>query len=370
MIIPKIDSTGHHKNMALALTHLNAHKPVDKKAVNQITPAQSAMELAKAELGTDIIDLDNLFPSDEALYEAQENIGIAMGSQLNSGRSGQGSVADRSRPRSMVQRLARQVASTAPDQLESLRERIAAVIEVEEVDDLLNSMKRHKFDLGEMALLLGSMLNEKGLTTKRRNQLEQALNGIMDDEDWVLQLFGKLEFGAINHSGLAELRRLYQRAASRKSGLTYWFSQFRQLKDRQRKLKTLIRALAFELSAEQNISDIHLAAVITDLKRILQFMAIEDHSQRVANELQLPEVDGDRITEELLEIAQQAWVYSDWLYDRASQLLPEGHSQHGYARRMSELVKLLSDECFEDIEQRETVMQAFLEYQERLADED
>jgi type III secretion system TyeA family effector delivery regulator len=31
---------------------------------------------------------------------------------------------------------------------------------------------------------------------------------------------------------------------------------------------------------------------------------------------------------------------------------------------------MLPEACFEDVEQRETVMQAFSEYQERLADED
>ncbi|CAM3453378.1 TyeA family type III secretion system gatekeeper subunit [Rouxiella silvae] len=86
--------------------------------------------------------------------------------------------------------------------------------------------------------------------------------------------------------------------------------------------------------------------------------------------MKYPEVTGDRITEELLEIVQQSWVYSDWLYDRASKLLPEGQSHHGYARRMVGLVKMLPELCFEDIEQRETVLQAFNDYQERLADEE
>jgi len=34
------------------------------------------------------------------------------------------------------------------------------------------------------------------------------------------------------------------------------------------------------------------------------------------------------------------------------------------------LVKMLPELCFEDLEQRETVLQAFSEYQERLADEE
>ncbi len=357
-----------------ATTHAINHSPLRAANIKatQISPANSALELAKYALEPEFMEMEGAFPTDEAMYETQENIGFTLGSSPGRGRGGSSGPggSDRSRPRSMVQRLAKQAGDVSDDQIKDLRSRIGSVEESDEVDDLLNSMKRNDLDAGEMALMLGSMLNEDNISPARRKKLQQALNKAMEDEDWLLQLFGSLEFGNLNRAALGELRRLYQKAASRQSGLNYWFSQFSKLKDRKRKMKTLIRALAFELSAESGVSDIRLAAVVTDLKRILQFMTLEDHSQRMANELKYPEVNGDRITEELLEIVEQSWVYSDWLYDRASKLLPEGQSQHGYARRMVGLVKMLPELCFEDIEQRETVLQAFNEYQERLADEE
>ncbi|MCC3703342.1 type III secretion system gatekeeper subunit SctW [Rouxiella badensis] len=353
--------------------HTINHSPLRTANIKatQVTPANSAMEMAKNQLEPEFMEMEGAFPTDEAMYETQENIGFTIGSSPGRGRGQSGGTGgtDRSRPRSMVQKLVK-AGTASEDEIKELRSRIGGIEEAEEVDDLLNSMKRNEMDAGEMALMLGSMLNEENISPSRRKKLQQALNKVMDDEDWLLQLFGSLEFGSLHRSALGELRRLYQKAASRQSGLNYWFSQFRQLKDRKRKMKTLIRALAFELSAENDVSDIRLAAVVTDLKRILQFMTIEDHSQKMAKDLKIPEVTGDRITEELLEIVQQSWVYSDWLYQRASSILPEGHSQHGYARRMVELVKMLPEACFEDVEQRETVMQAFSEYQERLADED
>ena len=368
-MINKIEASHHRPHHPVTNVQQSPHLRPESN-VSQVIPAQSVMSIAKNALGSDVLTLQGMPTDLDSMQETQENIGFALAGRSSS-TSGNGSGgADRARPRAMIQRLARQVSVVAPNQAEDLRQRIPAIEHVDEVDDLLNSMRQHKMDAGEMALLLGMMLNDSDLSPARRRRLELALERVMDEEDWMLKLFGFLEFGAMGPGGLAELRRLYQRAASRQSGLAYWFSQFRKLLDRRRKLKTLIRALSFELSAEFDISDIRLGAVITDLKRILQFLTIEDHCERVAKALNTPEVDGDRITTELLEIMQQSWVYPDWLKDRATQMLPEGYSQHGYARRMVDLVKLLPDDCFDDIEQRETVLQAFTEYQEKLVNEE
>ncbi|MDM5065363.1 type III secretion system gatekeeper subunit SctW [Aeromonas salmonicida] len=337
----------------------------------QISPAQSVLALAQSEMELEAPLPEGGFPDADAVQEAQENIGFMMGAALGRrGSGGQSATTERPRSRSMLQRLAKQAADVAPDQLEELRHRIPGVEKIEEVEDLLDSLRRHGFDAGEMALLLGAMLNEKGLTETRRRRLEGALDRVMAEDEWALMLFGRLEFGGLTPGALAELRRLYQRAASQNPGLLYWFSQFRRLDDRRRKLKTLIRALAFELSAESGISDIRLAAVITDLKRILQFMTVEDHCQRLATRLKIPDITGERVSETLLEIVQQSWVYVDWLDGLIAGQLPDGQARHGYARGLMELARLLPETCFEDVEQRETVLSAFLEYQEKLADEE
>jgi type III secretion system YopN/LcrE/InvE/MxiC family regulator len=339
------------------------------KAVYQVSTPQSALAMAQAELAASMNqDTPSIFPGQDIISEAQENISLVAGrmQRNQAGRAGPGET-DRSRPRAMLQRLAKQVGDVSP---EKMHQYLLAVGQIEDLDDLLDSFKRHKYDPGEIALILGHMLNEAGITTKRRHQLEKMLNEQMDDEDWMLKLFGCLEFGAINRSGLSELRRLYQRASDYKTGLNYWFSQFRRLSDRKRKLKTLIRALSFELSADNNVEDIHLAAVINDLKRILQFLTVEDHSQQMADELDFPDLTADVIMDEVIEIAQQAWIYEGWLGERATKLLPENQPQHGYARCILELVKMLPEACWEDSEQREGVMNAFAAYKNELAKED
>lgn len=364
-MIDKIDVTSSRVRSPMTSPLLPAQSR--STAISQVIPARSALTMAQNALGNDMIAADNVLSELDMLSET--NITPAFPVGIMSGDKGGNPLgaSDKSRPRNMLRRLASQVASVAPEQLEELRGRISAIEQVEEVDDLLNSLRRHQFDSGEMTLLLAAMLNEHDLTPAKRRRLELALDRAMNDEDWTLQLFGYLEFGTVGRHGLAELRRLYQQATSQHSEMLYWFSQFRQLNQRQNKLKSLIRALAFELSSGFGISNIHLASVITDLKKILQFLTLEDHSQRVAKALKLPAEDGDRIIEELLIVVQQSWIYPDWLSERASKLLPEGHGQYGYTRHMVDLIKLMPEGCFDDIEQREIILQAFAEYQEQLA---
>lgn len=363
-MIDKIDVTSNRVRTPVTSPLLPAQPR--STAVSQVIPARSALTIAKNALENDMLAADNVLSELDMLSDTTISpafpIGVMSGDRgMNSfGSSG------KSRPRNMLRRLANQVASVAPEQLEELRGRISAIEQVEEVDDLLDSLRRHLFDSGEIALLLATMLNEHDLSPAKRRCLELSLDKAMDDEDWTLQLFGYLEFGTVGRHGLAELRRLYQQATSQNSEVLYWFSQFRQLNQRQKKLKSLIRALAFELSSEFGVSNVHLASVITDLKKILQFLTLEDHSKRVAKALKIPVEEGDLIIEELLVVVQQSWIYPDWLSERASKLLPEGHCQYGYVRHMVDLIKLMPEACFNDIEQREIILQAFAEYQEEL----
>ncbi|MEG3130542.1 TyeA family type III secretion system gatekeeper subunit [Pantoea cypripedii] len=368
-MITKID--GNHRPQAVVIQPQPKFNPLQDanraaKAVYQVSTPQSALAMAQAELAASMNqDTPSIFPGQDILSEAQENISLVAGrmQRNQTARTGPGET-DRSRPRAMLQRLAKHVGDVNP---EKMNQYLLAIGQIEDLDDLLDSFKRQKYDPGEIALILGHMLNEAGITTKRRHQLEKMLNEQMDDEDWMLKLFGSLEFGAINRSGLSELRRLYQKASDYKTGLNYWFSQFRRLADRKRKLKTLIRALAFELAADHNVEDIHLAAVINDLKRILQFLTVEEHSQQMADDLEYPDLTADVIMEEVIEVAQQAWIYEGWLGERATRFLPEDEPQYGYASRMHELVKMLPEACWEDAEQREAVMNAFDVYKDQLA---
>ncbi|GAM52544.1 type III secretion cytoplasmic protein [bacterium endosymbiont of Mortierella elongata FMR23-6] len=331
------------------------------------------LELAQSELeasASDWTDMSVMFSEmqGDAVTETLEDIGFALGSRLRDPRrantASDGKI-ERPRTRAMLQRLAQQISAISPAQLDDLHRRLP---DLEDLLDPDQAMREAGFDAGEQALLLAALLADKGISGARRKRLEAALANVMDNDEWALCLFSCLEFGAANRQNLSELRQLYQRATTRQTRLVQWFAEFRRLQDRQRKLKTLIRALAFELSANGPALETHLAAVITDLKRILHFLSLEDHCQRMAQSLALNEVDGDTLIADLLEIVQQTWVQSDWLAERTQQRIPDSTRYYSYARHLTELVKLLPDDCFDDNDQREMILNAFTDYLTRLAE--
>lgn len=303
--------------------------------------------------------------SGDALSETLENMGFALGAYKNATGRGTGDgKSERPRSRAMLQQLVKHVTATTSAQMEDLHKHTSAL---NEASDLLASMDSNGLDAGEMALLLGSLLGRKNLGGAQRKRLEDALSAVMNDDEWTLKLFNRLEFGNADKSSFIALKQLYQRATSRRTRLVQWFEEFRQLHDRKRKLKTLIRTLAFELSAEGPAMDGQLASVITDLKRIMMFMGMEDHCYRVARTLAIDGLDGDAVISTLLEIVQQSWMHVDWLEQQTLRWVPDPDLQYAYVRQMGELVKLMTDECFEDDEQRKMITEVFGEYQEKMA---
>lgn len=356
-----VKTTSSSVNASL-LQSVGSHSLSPENTV-RVTPPRSVTTLAESELALEAGEW--MFDAD-AIQETQENIGFALGGSMRS-RSGNGQGAsERSRPRNMIQRLASHVDAVSPDHIAELRQRIPGIEEVEIVDDLMNKMRKHQFDLGEMGLLLGSMLNESGLSAQKKQQLLLALSSVMESDEWIIQLFSRLEFGLSSPEALTDLRQLYQRAIDNQSDLLYWFSQFRKLTDRRRKLKTLIRALSFDLAAGQGSDLVRLEATITDLKKIVQFFTLEDHSQRLALKLGVPGLTEEKVSALLIDIVQQSWLYADWLQARIAAHLPTGHDPYHYAHGLMELVKLLPETCFEDSDQRTTITDTLLEYMESI----
>ncbi|KVX77015.1 type III secretion system gatekeeper subunit SctW [Burkholderia ubonensis] len=354
--------------------HILPSTPSDPVAVplaKEMVPAQSALDLVQDTLA----DLPNnlgAMPRDlasvsaDSFAETLEDIGFAVGTRMREPRRARadGST-ERPRTRSMLQQLIRQIGAVSTAQLDDLRRRIPGLDELEDAGDAMSAAGMND---GEMALLLGAMLEEGKLSGARRRRIEDRLATVLNGDEWALQLFSHLEFGRAGRAGQTELRQLYQRAAAQERYLTQWFDEFRRLTDRRRKLKTLIRALAFELSSEGPATDTRLAAVINDLKRILQFLGIEDHCKRFADNLQAAGVDSDTLIAALLEIVEQTWLSASWLDAHTHKMISAAPLRYRYARGTMELVKLLPDACFEDVEQRTTILDAFSEHLEALID--
>ncbi|OJA97493.1 SepL/TyeA/HrpJ family type III secretion system gatekeeper [Burkholderia ubonensis] len=345
--------------------------PAATPLAREIIPAGSALDLAQEVLADLPLDFGAMPPeiagvTAESLAETLEDIGFVVGTRMREPRRAQADgAADRPRTRSMLQQLIRQISAVSAAQLHDLRRRIPGFDELEDAGD---AMRAAGMNDGEMALLLGAVLEEGRLSGARRRRAEAQLATVLSGDAWALQLFSHLEFGRAGHAGLAELRQLYQQAVARERRLTQWFDEFRRLPDRRRKLQTLIRALAFELSSEGPAMDARLAAVITDLKRILQFLGIEDHCRRCADGLRAAEIDGDALIAALLEIVEQNWLSPAWLDAHTQRMIRDAPLRYRHAKGMMELVKLLPDDCFDDADQRATILDALGEHLETLID--
>ncbi|MEA3121611.1 MAG: hypothetical protein QOH33_1166, partial [Paraburkholderia sp.] len=155
------------------------------------------------------------------------------------------------------------------------------------------------------------------------------------------------------------LRELYRRASAQRPRLAQWFFELRGLHQRKRKLKTLIRALAFELSAKGFATGPQLAAVIGDLKRILQFLSMEDQCVRLARSSSIEGLDGDTVMALLIEAIQESWLHANWIAERTSLITTDQARQCAFVMRLNEVVKLLPSECFVDDDQKDAVLFAF-----------
>ncbi|MCO2278082.1 YopN family type III secretion system gatekeeper subunit [Pseudomonas aeruginosa] len=345
---------------------INTQQTTAKEGAKQVFPARSALDQAQSALkpGT-ALPAAMLQPT--SLAEVLEDAGFALHQHRSESRQGPRGM-QRPRAQSMLQQLVQQMKDHGDARLEDLLKRIP---HVDNEEDLADSMRRGGFDAGEIALLLAALAaDEKRKDSARRRRLEAALDQVMEDDQWALQLFCSLEFGLQSAANLAALKHLYQRATGRQTRLTQWFDEFRRLPDRRRKLRALIRALAFELSAQEAVTDAQLAAVITDLKRVLHFFSIEDHCGRVAEQMGPESLNSEAIMLALLDTIQQPWIYADWLDERTRRDLPGDQPRHVYARHLKELTKLLPEDCFDNIEQRDSILDTFNEFLDRLDNEE
>ncbi len=361
MMIEKVNAPGATPQTA------QVSEPASQADASQSFPADSAFDMAQGELSSNTAEFASLQASlrgiDKISYiETVEDISFAIGTRTRDSRSLKEGRVDKSRAKAMLGKLA-EVAAEHADELR------ARVPEIEDSPAPYDQMRRAKFDAGEMALVLAACLRGGELDEKARRRLEDALSTVMESDEWVLRLFNRLEFGAVGRAGLSELRELYRRASAQRPRLAQWFEQLRGLADRKRKLKTLIHALAFELSAEGPATGARLAEVIGDLKRILHFLGMEDHCDRLARSLRVgAEVEGDTLLGLLIDAVQEVWLDKDWIAERTGNLVTDEAQRYVLVQRLSDVVKLLPDDCFNDGDQKDAMLDAFSNCLDMLAE--
>ncbi|MEO2215972.1 TyeA family type III secretion system gatekeeper subunit [Chromobacterium vaccinii] len=313
--------------------------------------AESVLALAQAEL------LE--FQSD-ALTETQEDLGFALGGRLRDNRRG-GIGQDGARGRVLAQKLVAELAAVEAADLDSL---LSGPQDWQRAPHLLAAMQAQTPDPGRMALQLAAWLAKGRPDAKLRRRMEEALAALTADDTLALSLFGALEYGATTPALRQELLRLYHRAGASRQKLSQWLASLGERDGRQRKLRTMLRVLSYELSASgQAIVGSHLAAVIGDLRQLLRILGLEAHCDQAAAALALPALDGETLLRGVVSLLEQVWVNADSVAEALPPVEPE--QQYRLAHALGRLAQLLPEDCFGDAEQKAQLEAAVAELRDR-----
>ncbi|WP_108651906.1 TyeA family type III secretion system gatekeeper subunit [Dongshaea marina] len=334
----------------------------EQQGFRQNFPGQSIQESVQAAL----VDI-----REGALEETMEEASLALGGKLKDlkrGKDAPKSELDKSKE--LLQRLIQQIAGVDLSQLSLLAAKYPGV---SEAADPLMFLRQAGACAAEIALVLGFLLADQGLSRSQRKRLQQALDSLLQEEQALgVELFAYLEFGAATPKVMAQLEKIYQKACDSGLQLPELFHQLKDLPQRNKKVKALIRGLAFELSSEGEVAQgSKLATVVNDLRRLLLFFGLDTQCDQIAVHLtaQGAQLSGLEILEELVLLIEQSWVYPDWIESRINQLELESIGLRlSYCRHCHEVIKFMPEPCFSDEDQREQILDTLSELLENYAD--
>lgn len=222
-----------------------------------------------------------------------------------------------------------------------------------------NSSQKMNSDLflAQQILQTGYLLTQQGHNPLRRRALAQQLEDLMKEEGWEIALFGALEFNGMPKQNLAPLKRLFQQVMDDEEySVISFFEKIKEWSDRKRRIKILLRAMAFELNSQPaSEKGRRLKVMIDRLKRLLLFLGLEERCQAVASSYQ---IEGDILLSEILYITAQSWVFKDWLEERLDNALNLKNKQKlQFIFDLTVLFKTMPDGCFVDDDHREQILE-------------
>ncbi|QAU24827.1 TyeA family type III secretion system gatekeeper subunit [Dyella sp. M7H15-1] len=324
-------------------------------AGNTHLPAESTTAIARSSL---------LEFQSNALAETQEDLGFALGGRLRDTRRGGPGTQQNVRGRVLAHKLVAEIESVGAITLDAL---LDSPDDWQQSPHLLTALQQQAPDPGQAALLLAATLARGKPNGLLRRRMQDALAELAADDDMSLSLFGTLEFGVCTPGLMHELRRLYHRASAQHQKMSQWLATLGERDERQRKLRTMLRVLSYELSASgQPIVGSHLAAVIDDLQQLLRIIGLEAHCDQAADALALPAFNGETMLRHIVELIEQIWLTPEAIAD----IVPDADDDQRYkvVQALLRLIQLLPDECFNDTGHRTQIIETLTEYRNTLAE--
>ncbi|HAL8643828.1 TPA: type III secretion system LEE gatekeeper SepL, partial [Escherichia coli] len=112
---------------------------------------------------------------------------------------------------------------------------------------------------GEIVALISSLLQSKFVKIELKKKYARLLLDLLGEDDWELALLSWLGVGELNQEGIQKIKKLYEKAKDEDSengaSLLDWFMEIKDLPEREKHLKVIIRALSFDLSYMSSFED-------------------------------------------------------------------------------------------------------------------
>ncbi|RQS44924.1 TyeA family type III secretion system gatekeeper subunit [Burkholderia sp. Bp8986] len=213
-----------------------------------------------------------------------------------------------------------------------------------------------------------SLALDKGAQSDQTDALlEQAFERCLQQPSWAISFFSAMEFGSLAGIAAADVAALYDHAASGCPSLIEWFRKLKGIKDRSRKLKVMIHAMAAELTELRGSDERErLLDLVCSLKRLLAFLGIEEYCENVSRRAKISNMNGDALLEVVLEILEEEWFYEELVLGRYEDVGMTSLERLRYVRSLRSVMSLLPDICFRDNDQRANIMDVINSCEDRL----
>ncbi|WP_133407973.1 TyeA family type III secretion system gatekeeper subunit [Parashewanella tropica] len=333
---------------------VNLNTQTENQSVNgQVHPAHNTAALAAAEFAE---------VQAESMQEAMDDIGLGASNFLKKLSS------KNQKDETRLNTLEELVANLEGEQAEGMATLASELAALNDGDAILAKVGQMKMDAGNVMLLLATVISSGEMSNQVKEKLRKKLQELLSEEGAELALIAAMEGLPLDQAGLESLKSLYQRAEHGEAGLAKWFSHLKDMPDRRKRIRVLLRALSNSLNEDNTGTDmVKIVTVIDDLRRLLIFMSIEEHCNVLARAFEVKSADVLSIS---LELIEQSWVYAEWLEGKIKPLILDEERQISFLRRWRDLLLQIPNTCFRDPEQQSHVADAMMDLLDKWCDEE
>ncbi len=336
---------------------VNFETQTESNPVNgQVHPARTTSSLAAAEFA-EIANIAN-----ESMEEALEDLSLGFSNYLKRLNSKE------RKDEARLGALEELIEQMEGEQADGIRITAGQLARLGDADSIMTNIGQMNMDTGNVMLMLANVIAQAGLSEEIKNKLRKKLQEMLAEEGAELALIAAMEGLPLDQAGLESLKGLYQRAARGDGGLARWFGLLRDMPDRRKRIRVLLRALSGSLNEENTGTDmVKLITVIDDLRRLLLFMSVEDYCKALSRACQ---IDDSAVLDATLELVEQSWVYAEWLEEKIQKMKVSELKQIGFLRRWRDLMLQLPTKCYRDPEQKEHITDAMMDLLDRWCEEE